>query len=476
MFFNRVFGKCQAIYVSVVVLLLAGCSTSPPNTGLENVQRYSSERTIPEYVLYEDHLEQTISNLMKDELTITEAVQIALLKNPFLQAKLEELDIVYADMVQAGLLSNPVFAASARFPDGPPSGTNTEFSVTQNFLDILVLPLKKKLAGIQYEQTQLILAQEILKLVADVRRSYFTLQGAYHYLNLQKELLNESEASVGLAEKQYEAGNINELELISFQKDYQKAQICLMKTQSQVFEQRSQFCGLLGLDCLETDWKIQQELPELFETGYTLEQFKNMAVANRIDLSIAHNETQMIQEAIAMTRQGVFETIEVGVDTERDTDRTVLTGPILSIGLPIFDQKQAAIARKEAQLKQSQKQAQAIEQSVLLEVWTAFNQLDLKTQIAKRYKESVISLQQRTMELSKKYYNNMLIGPYALLSAKREEIETKLEYADIQTQCWLAFIDLENAVGKTLIQQVVQDKQDAQEHPAMPIQNEHHNH
>jgi len=46
---------------------------------------------------------------------------------------------------------NPVFFGLTRFPDKSPSMTNLEFAITQNFLDILMLPARKKLAAMQFE-------------------------------------------------------------------------------------------------------------------------------------------------------------------------------------------------------------------------------------------------------------------------------------------------------------------------------------
>lgn len=50
------------------------------------------------------------------DLTIDIAIQIALLNNPKVQATLEELGIAQADLVEAGLLSNPSFEVEARYP------------------------------------------------------------------------------------------------------------------------------------------------------------------------------------------------------------------------------------------------------------------------------------------------------------------------------------------------------------------------
>jgi len=444
--------RSRILFVAILagLLILIGCSTPVVENSVEKVNTIVSAQTDIDYKLCDEDIEQTVQSLLRDELSLIEAVKIALLTNPSLQAQLEELNIAHADLVQAGLLSNPVFAASARFPDGSPAATNTEFSIAHNFLDILVLPLRKKLAGIQLEQTQLAVAAQVLNLVSEVRSAYFLLQGTYHSLNLQKGQLDESEAAFRLAEKQYESRNINELEFISFQKAYIENEINLMKTQGQILEQRGQLCSLLGLNCQEVDWKIPQALPQPPEIQFTLEQLQAMAMSGRIDLRIARKKTEIIQEAIAMTKQGILESIDVGVDTERDTDRTVVTGPTLSIGLPIFDRKQASIARQEAQLRQSKKQAEALEQSIRLDVWSAFTQLNLKAEMAEHYRKSVVKLQQRKMQLSQSYYENMLIGSYTLLSAKREEIEAKLEYVDILSEYWLAYIRMENTVGKIL--------------------------
>jgi len=443
--------RTQLITVLAEMLILTGCSTPPENDGVEKVNHIISAQAGAEYQLLDEETEETVQSLLHDELTVVEAVKIAFLKNPSLQAKLEELNIAHADLVQAGLLSNPVFAASARFSDGPTSAINTEFSIAQNFLDFIVLPLRKKLAGAQLEQTRLIVAKEVLSLVTEVRRAYLSLQGTYNYLNLQRELLNESEASLELATRQYEAGNISELDLLLFQKACQQGEINIMKTQSQILDLKGQFYRLMGLNCQEVDWKIPQVLSELREIELTLDQLQTMATVGRVEMRIAHKETEIILKAIAMTEKEAFGSIDVGVDTERDTDRTVVTGPTLSIGLPIFDQKQASVERLKAQLRRNQKNTEALEQSIRSEVWTAFNQLNLKSQIARSYRESFVKLQQRRMELSQSYYENMLIGSYALLSAKRDEIEAKLEYANFLSDYWLTYIQLESAVGKILM-------------------------
>ena len=78
--------------------------------------------------------------------------------------------------MQAGLLHNPVFAASFRVPDRPPNGTDTELSVEQDFLDLLVIPLRRKVAAAELEHAKLYVADHVVQLAADVKMAVSTIQ------------------------------------------------------------------------------------------------------------------------------------------------------------------------------------------------------------------------------------------------------------------------------------------------------------
>ena len=77
--------------------------------------------------------------LLEDALMADKAVQVALLNNRELQAMYTELGVAQADLVQAGLLTNPVFDGAAFFPlEGGP--VSLELSAAMSFLDIRVVP------------------------------------------------------------------------------------------------------------------------------------------------------------------------------------------------------------------------------------------------------------------------------------------------------------------------------------------------
>ncbi len=93
----------------------------------------------------DQEIRKIVQELTAHELTPDQIVQIALLNNLELQATYEDLGIAQADLVQAGLLKNPVISAEMRFPARPhyPVMVNVE----DEFLGIFFMPLQQRIAA-----------------------------------------------------------------------------------------------------------------------------------------------------------------------------------------------------------------------------------------------------------------------------------------------------------------------------------------
>lgn len=105
-------------------------------------------------------------------LTANAAVQIAQLNNHELQATYEEIGLAQADLIEAGLLKNPLFDFQRRWP-----GQALEADILGEFIDLLFLPLRKRVAAAQLEAAKLRVGAEILKTIADVRVAFYENQG-----------------------------------------------------------------------------------------------------------------------------------------------------------------------------------------------------------------------------------------------------------------------------------------------------------
>ena len=120
---------------AVCLAALGGCASSPTSTGLTETQELVTPR-LGQAVQWlpgateDPAVAQEISGLLARPLTADAAVQIALLSNRDLRAEYEALGVARADLVQAGLLDNPVLSAEFRFN----GGTEITLDLVQNFL------------------------------------------------------------------------------------------------------------------------------------------------------------------------------------------------------------------------------------------------------------------------------------------------------------------------------------------------------
>ncbi len=473
----------EKVFPSLMILVgvtgVSGCASIPIHAGVKDVQTLVESRGEPHIRWNQGRPEdvavaQAIQSMLKEELTVEDVVQIALLNNSDLQVTFEELGIAQADLVQAGLLWNPVFAGHVRFPNKSGGATNTEFSVSQNFLDLFLRPLRKKLAATQLDAVRLRVSDAVLNLSADVRAAYYTLQGAEHSRAMFEAVVQAAQAAAELAERQHAAGNINDLDLANEQAAFQQTKLDLTRSEAEVLAARERLNRLMGLST-DPSWKISQQLPQLTAMEPSPEELETLALTQRLDLAAARQEVQVFEQSLTLTRRGVVPAVNVGVDTERDPNRTTVTGPSFEVELPVFDRKQAAIARAEAQLRQARQRVAALETQARSEVRSARNRVLVARQMIERYQEIMIPLREKIVAESQRHYNFMLIGTFQLLQAKREEVQAYREYIEAFRDYWTARTDLGKAVGGRLVAAATSDHSVA-EQTEPPKEATHHHH
>lgn len=104
-----------------------------------------------------------------------------------------------------------------------------------------------------------------------------------------------------------------------------------MRNEAEVLADREQLNRLMGLGG-GPSWKISQILPELPTAEPSVEELEPLALAQRLDLAATRQEVKVFEQALVLARRGAVPAVSVGVDTERDSDRTRVTGPSFAMG------------------------------------------------------------------------------------------------------------------------------------------------
>src|SRR6266487_4036964 len=226
-----------------------------------------------------------VTSLLNRPLTANSAVQIALLNNRNLQSTYEELGIAQADLVEAGLLRNPIFTFERRFP-----GQALEMDLLKEFIDILLLPLRKRIAAAQFEAAKLRVGHEILKTAAEVRAAFYEHQGDQQLVEMRQTVAEATERSAETALKMHEAGNLRDLDLASEQATHAQAKIDLAKAQSEAVQTREKLNKLMGAFGTQTNWTMAPRLHELPGSELATSQLESRAIQQRLDLAAARQQ------------------------------------------------------------------------------------------------------------------------------------------------------------------------------------------
>jgi cobalt-zinc-cadmium efflux system outer membrane protein len=446
----------RLMMLALVPLCAIGCAPQSPNDNFANVQRLTGDRS-PHVVRWNQNspedatITKELREMLAKPLGAEEAVQIALLNNRSLQATFEDLGIAQADLVQAGLMTNPRFFASIRFPDVAPRTPDSEFAVAADFLDLLMIPLRKQIASDRLGIDERRVADAVLAMEHDVRVAFYTYQARRQAIALEKTIDEAQQIALDIARRQHQAGNISDLDLASEEATYSAMKLDLARTQAAALADREELNRLMGLWGNDSaSWQTTEKLPELADKEPSMEHLESLAIRQRFDLDAARRETHLVAKSIGVTEQFRLSGLEIGVDTEHDPTGFNVTGPTLSVEIPIFDQKQAQIARLQAEYRQGLNRLTALAIDIRSHVRADRDRVIAAREMARFYRDDLIPQRRRVTQLSELHYNAMLLGIDRWLMARQSEVSAYKEYIETMRDYWIAKSDLERAVGGRL--------------------------
>jgi outer membrane protein, heavy metal efflux system len=441
--------------IPLVALLLSACASTSPKPAFQDTARLVELRTGRRIIWNQGGADEAavarmVRDLISRELTVDSAIQIALLNNKSLQATYEDLSIGQADLVQAGLLRNPVFGAGVAFPVAGSVTTGVTLSVSQDFLSVFLLAARRKVAEAELRATKMKVGQAVLLMTYEVELAFYNLAATQQVAAMRRTILEAGDAALTLAQRQYDAGNISDLDLANEQTLYEQVRTDLVRSDAEVITAREALTRLLGLWGPDATYRIAEKLPELPEEEVGLEHLESLAVGRRLDLGAAHEEAQAVSHALAMAKNYRWlGATNLAGSYERAPEGFTVAGPSAALEIPLFDQKQAVIARLEGQLRASLARETAFAVDVRSEVRAARSRLMATRAVVERYAKVVVPLRERVVALTQEQYNAMLVGAYQLLQAKQNEVIAYRELIEALRDYWDARADLERATGGT---------------------------
>jgi outer membrane protein, heavy metal efflux system len=434
-----------------LLVLLSGCATFDQRAGFSDVSTTVEERSGKRVVWnlgtdLDAEAAEEVRKLLGSPLTADGAVQVALLNNRELQAMYAELGVAQADLVEAGLLANPVFDGAVLFPVAG-GLVKAELSVAMSFLDIFYRPLRRRVAAARFEGAKLQVTGAVLDFAATVRTAFYRHQADEQRLELLETIVQALTVAFDVTERLYAAGNITDLDRARERALLEEEKLQLRAGEVAARESRAQLNTPMGLWGEQTAWQIERRLPELPAEPLPVEELERHALGRSLDLASARQRLIAGGEQLGVSRATLLipESF-LGVGAEREEGEWKV-GPTLEIPIPLLNQGHGRLGRAAAELRRAEQDYYALGVRVRSTARLVKERVQGAEDRARYSRDIVLPLRERIVRETQLQYNAMQVGVFDLLRAREQQIEAALAYVDTLLDYWLARTDLEQLMS-----------------------------
>ncbi|HEY8518354.1 MAG TPA: TolC family protein [Candidatus Binatia bacterium] len=423
---------CALLRIVVLACCVSACAAVDPSASWRQVQdlsRPATDATPRWQVDAEDEsaVADEMARLMADGMTRQEAIRIALLNNPSLQATFEEVGISQAKLVQAGLPSNPQLSIA---PALPLATGNSAVSLLAMISDLWTVPARRAVAEEKSEAALRRVAAAIVLTATDAMKAYdevlyreARLQVERNHRDLHDQLAARARKRIGLAADA-------DLAMLRIEAEIVEHDLAVARAEKELETARLRLASVLGLD----DPSRLPTLSGRFEPpppdGWTAEAAVAFALERRLDVAAARHEVAAAERQVELERRSVLGPIQLGGIYTGGFGTGDSGGPGAQMSVPVFDQNQAQIAKAEYELRKRQKRLRALEARVRSEILNALADRAFYRKHVELYRTRLEPLQLKAVARAADVDSSDDAQVVLALEARQEEIEGRRGYLE----------------------------------------------
>lgn len=431
----------KRIFGGVLLPLLMGCAANLPRDR-SDVSRTLRERTGHELrsITQNDFTLVPEGVVLADGLTANEAVAVALWNNAQFQADLTELGFARVDLIEAGLLRNPML--SLLFPIGP---KQLEYTLTLPLEALWQRPKRVAAAKLDAERVAENLVQHGLDLAREAMIAHAELALAEERKKLAEENAAGQQEFANIATARLRAGDISELEASVSQLEALRAQEIFTRRRQEAENTRARFSTLLGFGQSDTTFTLVSSAT----TNLPARPFAalmNDAFASRPDLRAAELAIEAAGKRLGWERTKILNLTAV-LDANGSGKEGFEIGPGAQLELPLFNWNNGKTARAHAQIEQAGRQYLAVKQRIALEVKVAHTDYFAAQRALALCRDQWLPLAIEAANRAQKAYAAGEVSYLFVLEVNRQLLDARLREAEAAADLRRAEARLKHSVG-----------------------------
>lgn len=377
---------------------------------------------------------------LDDGLTEDEAIAIALWNNAQFQADLVELGFARADLIESGLLRNPVL--SLLFPLGPKQ--------LEAWIDLPIeffwqRPKRVQASKLNAENVADNLIQHGLNLVRDVGVAYADLVLARERAKITAEEAVLRSEIAAIASARLRVGDISELEETAFHLEAARTQEVSVgfARDAKIAEERLK--TLLGLGLKKITLQLSPS-PTSIEFKNQPSDLLTAAFAARPDLRAAEIAIEAAGNRVGWERSKIFNLTAV-LDANEEGKEGFEMGPGMRLELPILNWNNGKISRAQAELTQAARQYMAVKHRIAREVLEAHTNYLAAQKALKILQADILPAATTAVKNAEEAYSVGEISYLELLDFQRQLLSSRLREAEAEADMRMAEVHLEHSIG-----------------------------
>ena len=379
---------------------------------------------------------------LDDGLTPDESVAVALWNNAAFQVSASELGFARADLLEAGVLTNPVL--SLLFPLGP---KQLETTLRWPVEVLWERPRRVAAAELAADAAAQRLVQAGLDLVLAVRMAYADLSLAADRERIATETAALLIRIDTLTQSRLAAGDIGTLDARAARVDAARAQQDAERGAYDVAIARDRLRLLLGLTADANPFELAPPAVPAAACGPTADLLREALVA-RPDVRAAELGVEAAAARLGWEKSRIL-TLTAVLDANGQGREGFELGPGLDASLPIFNRNRGGRARASAELQRASAAYGAIQQQVALELRESSAQFDQARQSVAAWRDRVVTPLQANLTDAEQSFAEGDTSYLFVLENSRRLTEARVRERELTADEQRARARIERAVGRS---------------------------
>ena len=434
-----------------LLAVVGGCASLDPKPDIERAASTVAERSGVTPTWTEPWEASLTSWDGRTPLKVEQALAMALRNNREIRSQVEQIAASRADLVQAGLLPNPVVGLTLRFPFDPVSGGSfIGAQVVQSFTALWLRGGKIRAADARLNQTVLDISDKALRLVAEVKTTHARIAFGQLAVHHADHNLATIQKSIDSLEARVRGGEGTSLDVNRARQQFAKAQAERAIIVRDLAKDRRRMLELIGFASENAEWTA--EVDTSLAAALSLDEAAAITLAGlqRLDVAAARSVAEAQRADLSVEERSRLKDFGLGADFERDVDGKKTIGPVVDVAIPIFDTNEAQIAKAGSLARAAFASYEAVSQRAVREARVAWVELDSSSRLVEQYRSTVLALAERNLTLAEASLRSGQADVTVLLEAQREVTDARARLNELERQAAVARIELEYAVGGRL--------------------------